>query len=140
MIAMILVIEDNEADIMMLEMGLEQAGESTRLESITDGNEALDFADKPLDNPPLLILLDLNLGNVYGIAVLARLRRNKYLNSVPVVVLSSTRLPKDRESAMELGAKDFWLKPSTLDGWGDLGKKISALLKPEKKPTSKQPE
>ncbi len=137
---MILVIEDNEADIMMLEMALAQAGESAKIQSITDGNEALDFADKPLDNPPLLILLDLNLGNVYGIAVLARLRRNAGLDKVPIVVLSSTRLSKDLESAMQLGAKDFWLKPSSLDGWRDLGKRISDLLKPVEEHVSQQPQ
>ncbi len=135
---MILVIEDNEADIVMLQMALAQAGESTEIQSITDGAEALDIADKPFDKALVLILLDLNLNNVYGIAVLARLRRNQGLDNIPVIVWSSTRLPRDLESAMALGANDFWLKPATLNRWRDLGERISSLLKLQQKPEPKQ--
>jgi len=135
---MILVIEDNEADIMMLEMVLAQAGESSKIQSINDGAEALLFADRPLDNPPNLILLDLNLHKADGISVLAQLRRNDALNSVPIVVWSSTRSPRDLQAVMALGANDFWLKPMTLDAWRELGKKISGLLKQENQPLPRQ--
>mgnify|MGYP000131121795 CR=1 FL=1 len=126
---MILVIEDNEADIMMLEMALAKAGGSAPIQSITDGAEARVFVDQTVDNPPDLILLDLNLHKADGITVLAQLRRNESFKSVPVVVWSSTRSPKDLESVMALGANDFWLKPSNLDDWRGLGQRVSALLK-----------
>ena len=136
---MILVIEDNEADIMMLEMALAHAGETARIQSITDGAAALVFAAKPVDNPPILILLDINLHKTDGFSVLEQLRRNEGLNSVPVVVWSSTQPPGDLESVMALGANDFWLKPSTLEEWRSLGKRISALLKLGEGPVPQQP-
>ncbi len=136
---MILVIEDNEPDIMMLKMALAQAGESDRIQSITDGAEALIFANKPVDNPPILIVLDINLLKTDGFSVLEQLRRNEGLKSVPVVVWSSTQPPGDLESVMALGADDFWLKPSTLDEWRSLGRRVSALLKPGETPVPPQP-
>jgi len=125
---MIVVIEDNEADVMMLEMTLIQTGVLLTIQSIEDGEEAHRFAEKPTDTPPDLILLDLNLHKTDGLSVLARLRKNEQLKSVPVVVWSSTRSPRDQELVAALGVTEFLVKPATLEGWTALGKKIQSLL------------
>lgn len=125
---MIVVIEDNEADVMMLEMTLTQIGVPVAIRSIADGEEAHRFAEKPADTPPDLILLDLNLHKTDGVSVLARLRKNEQLKNVPVVIWSSTRAPRDQEAVAALGVTEFLVKPSTLEGWAALGRRIQALL------------
>jgi len=122
------VIEDNEADVMMLEMILTQTGVPFAIQSIKDGEEACRFAEKPADTLPDLIVLDLNLHKIDGVSVLKRLRKNEQLKSVPVVVWSSTRAPRDHEAVAALGVTEFLVKPSTLEGWTTLGMKIVAVL------------
>lgn len=74
---------------------------------------------------PNLVFLDINMPGVDGLEILAYLRREPRLLSVPVVIISSDDQPETRENAMKGGAQIFIVKPATLDqieaALGELG-------------------
>jgi len=82
------------------------------------GAEALNLA-KAL--PPDLILLDLNVPRQPGDQVLKRIRSSFRMGRIPVIVMSSSESPADRERLMKLGATDFFRKSASLGDFMKLG-------------------
>src|SRR4029077_18845243 len=83
-----------------------------------DGEEALEllfgqgkFLDREIDLLPAVVLLDLKLPKVNGIEVLRRIRSDARTRRLPVVVLTSSRLERDRDEVYDLGANSFITKP-----------------------------
>ncbi len=73
------------------------------------------------------MLLDMNVPRRSGLEVLARLRQSQRCKGVPVVMISSSDLQVERERALELGAADYFRKPSSLDEFMELGKVVRRL-------------
>lgn len=73
-----------------------------------DGKEAL---LKMLENPPNLVLLDLEMPNMDGYEVLTAMRENPALAKIPVIMITSRESEKHREKAFSLGADQFMGKP-----------------------------
>jgi CheY-like chemotaxis protein len=128
----ILVAEDNPADVYLLREALSQHPAQVELVVVVDGEEALDYIDKRgrfSDAPkPDLFVLDLNLPKSDGNDVLRRIREKPELNSIPVVVLTSSDSPRDRNVAASLGAASFLTKPSDLDQFLALGGKLLEFI------------
>ncbi|MGD8404898.1 MAG: response regulator [Anaerolineales bacterium] len=76
---------------------------------------------------PRLILLDINMPGVDGLEVLAYLRREPRLASVPVVVITSDDQPETRNRVMKSGATEMLIKPATLDALEGALKKAKVL-------------
>jgi len=64
---------------------------------------------------PHFVCLDINMPGVDGIEILAYLRREPRLSSVPVVIITSDDQPETRQKVMQLGAQAMLIKPVTLD-------------------------
>jgi DNA-binding response OmpR family regulator len=79
-----------------------------RLDLATTGQEAV---QKALEEPPALILLELSMEDIDGVALLARLRGQKPLRETPVMILTSRQSIDDLTRAIGLGAKSFMTKP-----------------------------
>ncbi len=77
---------------------------------------------------PHLIVLDVNLPKVNGDAVLRYIRREPRLESVPVIMLTSSASPADRAAALDLGANLYLQKSSDLDELLEVGKIVEAIL------------
>ncbi len=130
--ARILVIEDNSADVFLLERALNKQDRRFELTSLADGNAALAFirregayADAAI---PHLILVDLNLPKCDGEDILREIRRTKHLIGVPVCAWSSSQSRRDRDLLTELGVVRFISKPSGLDQFMEIGKILRDLL------------
>jgi CheY-like chemotaxis protein len=128
----LLLIEDNPADSNLVEEALTEAQLDYNLDLFDDGSSALEFiaaldAD-PSGAGPELILLDLNLPKVSGEEVLKRIRSSPKCRSAKVIIISSSDAPADRERAMNLGATDYFRKPSSLDQFMELGERVRSLL------------
>ncbi len=115
----ILQVEDEEADILLLQHVFKRAGITSPLQAVTDGQMAIDylsgtgkFADRGHYPLPCLVLLDLKLPKVTGLDVLAWIRRHPQLGKLVVVLFSSSALPQDVERAYALGANSYIEKPS----------------------------
>lgn len=106
--ARILIVDDQQANVRLLESILGQAG-YTDLVSTTDAREAERLFEAA---PPDLVLLDLHMPHLDGIALLQRLRARMPADGyLPVLVLTADLTRQARERALGLGASDFLTKP-----------------------------
>jgi two-component system, cell cycle response regulator DivK len=112
----ILLVEDYQETRAMLRIWLETRG--YELVEAANGQEALDLA--PLTHPDL-ILMDLRLPELNGIAVTRSLRQHAELKDVPIVALSALDPAMFREAALSAGCVEYLTKPIDLD-------KLEALL------------
>lgn len=127
----ILVIEDNAADVHLLELALKKAGLNFKLVVLEDGAEAMAFIrreDKYAKIPiPDLAILDLNLPRTSGMEVLAALRRSA-LASVPVAIVTSSSAPQERMKAQALHVERFITKPPDLEDFLQMGTTLKEVL------------
>lgn len=136
----ILLAEDNPADVFLIRTALEEHGVKVPLEVVADGTEVFE-ALRQEETLPVhqlkLIILDLNLPRHDGIEILQRLRDTEQLNTIPVVVLTSSDSPRDRIVASQLGATRYLRKPSNLDQFLLLGSVFKEVLGQSGTPTEK---
>lgn len=102
-----LIIEDDPSIGMLLEFMLAREGYAPRL--LADGRsgqEAIASGDVPA-----LILLDIMLPYVDGIALLRQIRQKSGWESCPVIMLTTKSNENDIVRALELGANDYIVKP-----------------------------
>ncbi len=131
-VSRILLVEDNEADIFLVRRALEQQQLQHSLEVLRNGEDALAYirsADAgAAEERPHLILLDLNLPRVDGTQVLTRIRATQELHTVPVILLTSSTSPRDRETVLALGATTYFTKPVDLQSFMKLGGVVQEAL------------
>jgi CheY-like chemotaxis protein len=130
----ILLAEDNPADVYLLREALsaQETGSQVDLIVVTDGEQAIDYVRRRGQfseaRRPDLIVLDLNLPKSEGSDVLRCIREQPDLTSIPVVVLTSSDSPKDRQAVEQLGANGYITKPSDLDAFLGLGERLLRFL------------
>ncbi|MBZ5602760.1 MAG: response regulator [Acidobacteriia bacterium] len=121
----VLLVEDSPADVFLVSHAMEQEGLDFTLELADDGDAAIaiiDRVDTEASHPaPDLLLLDINVPRRTGNDVLERVRRSPRCMGIPVVMISSSDSPVDRQRAFDLGATEYFRKPSTLDEFLKLG-------------------
>lgn len=115
----ILLVDDNPADIRIMQEALRDARVANRLHAARDGVECLAFLRREgafKDAPrPDLILLDLNMPRKSGMEVLAEIKADPDLRGIPTVVLTSSKDEGDVARAYELQANGYVVKPVDLD-------------------------
>lgn len=109
----IVLIEDNPVD---LDLTLRAFKKRKLINPITiarDGEEAMNLFDSWGDQTakPVVVLLDLKLPKVNGIDVLKHIRTSEKFAKVPVVVLTSSSEDKDIQTAYDMGANSYIIKP-----------------------------
>ena len=111
------MVEDSESDLQLTLRALKKANVENRIEVARDGEEALDFlfargahAGRVAENPRL-VLLDLKLPKVDGLQVLAQIKGDSRLQSIPVVMLTSSREEQDLVRSYKLGVNAYVVKP-----------------------------
>ena len=111
----ILLVEDNEGDVEMVRAALEDQLPSCNVSVAKDGREALDylFNHGNFQNAvaPQLILLDLNMSGMDGKILLKIIKQDEQVNTIPVVVLTSSRAPSDIREAYAHHANCYVVKP-----------------------------
>ena len=115
----ILLVEDNPGDVRLTQEALRESKVLNELHVVRDGEEAMSFlrqngqyADAPR---PGLILLDLNLPKKDGREVLAEIKSDKQLKSIPVVILTTSNAEIDIMKTYENHANCFITKPVNLE-------------------------
>lgn len=115
----ILLVEDEPDDIFLVQRAFSKAAMSCRIETCTDGEQAIaylsgsgEFADRKRFPFPELMLLDLKLPRKSGLEVLSWLRLQPgKCRRLPVVLLTSSRQLGDVNRAYEIGANSYLVKP-----------------------------
>ena len=114
----ILLIEDNPSDVGLTQRALAKSHIANKLIVVEDGQEALDYlfgegvyVGRDITELPALILLDLKLPKVDGLAVLRRIRADERTQRLPVVILTTSREEQDVAASYDLGANSYIRKP-----------------------------
>lgn len=135
----IVMVEDDEGHARLIERNIRRAGISNTVRHFSDGTSAIDFlitgADGPLLNGPALILLDLNLPDMNGVDILARIKGEARLKRTPVVILTTTDDKLEIQRCYDLGCNVYITKPVNYESFADairqLGLFLSVIQVPE---------
>jgi CheY-like chemotaxis protein len=111
----ILLVEDNPADVGLTIEAFQRTSASTRIEVCEDGESALVRLRDPTRRLPDLVLLDLNLPGLDGREVLAEIKRDVRLRSVPVCILTTSRAHEDVARAYADHSNCYVVKPIDLN-------------------------
>jgi CheY-like chemotaxis protein len=119
----ILLADDDEEDRSMTISALRERRVANEIRCVGDGEEMSDYLFRrgryanPDDAPtPGLILLDLNMPKKDGREVLAEIKADPTLRSIPVVVLTTSKAEEDVTRTYDLGVNSFITKPVTFEG------------------------
>jgi CheY-like chemotaxis protein len=120
----ILIVEDSQHDLELALRALKKANLANNIHVARDGVEAMDFifcegphADRKIENGPKVILLDLKLPRVEGLEVLKRVKNDPRTQSIPVVMLTSSKEQSDVLSSYHLGVNSYIVKPVNFDNF-----------------------
>lgn len=116
----VLIADDDDDDVRLIRIALmRNEGCPVRLQRVADGTEVLSLLkqEPPFEDnePPDLLLLDLNMPIVDGWEVLEQIKRHPGQKDLPVVILSTSNNNSDVRQAFRLGASGFITKPDSLD-------------------------
>ena len=115
----VLLVEDDPGDVLLIREAFEDNKVHNRLHVVSDGVEAIDFLRKQGENggspTPDLILLDLNLPRMDGREVLAEIKADEALRTIPVVVLTTSEAEEDIIRSYRLHANAYVTKPVDFD-------------------------
>jgi CheY-like chemotaxis protein len=118
----ILLAEDDENDIFLMGRAFDRAGIPNPLFVVHNGQEAVDYlsgkgqyADREKHPLPGLLLLDLKMPWMDGFDVLKWLRQQKQFDTLPVVVLTSSKLQADIDKSRDFGVYDYRVKPHAFE-------------------------
>jgi len=124
----VLLVDDDPGDVLMIEEALESTGAPRTVYVVNDGEEALaflrqtgEFSQAPR---PDVVLLDLNMPRMDGRQVLAEVKADAALRSIPIVVLTTSQSPADIMSSYSLHANAYVTKPMNLDDLTEVVHKI----------------
>lgn len=113
--AHILLVEDNDGDALLTEEALSASKVHVEMDRVHHGIEALAYLrrETPFEGSPRpdLILLDLNMPKMGGQELLAIIKQDPDLRSIPVVILTTSQAEQDVLRSYELHASCFIAKP-----------------------------
>lgn len=128
----ILIADDDTDDVQLTKDCFNDNAWPVHVNDVADGQILLDFLKKMTDisnvrDLPQLILLDINMPRKSGFEALQELKQIEALRKIPVVIFSTSKAAKDIETAYELGASCFVIKPNTLEEWCDKMSKLGSF-------------
>lgn len=114
----LLLVEDDVGDVRLTQLCMKEAKVRNNLSVVNDGVEALRFLRREEEfahaSRPDLLLLDLNMPRMNGQEVLAKIKEDDELKTIPVVVLTSSEAEKDILQSYNLHANCYITKPVDL--------------------------
>jgi DNA-binding response OmpR family regulator len=130
----ILMIEDDEGHARLIERNIRRAGVSNEIVPFSDGGSALKYLMGPdgsgsaNNGRALLILLDLNLPDMSGIDILAKVKANSHTKVSPVVILTTTDDQSEIQRCYDLGANVYITKPVDYDSFANAIRQLGLFL------------
>ncbi|HEV7255275.1 MAG TPA: response regulator [Mesorhizobium sp.] len=121
----IVMVEDDDGHARLIERNIRRAGVNNDIMRFADGQSALSYLLGPDGSGEasakrhLLVLLDLNLPDMSGIDILARIKGNEHTRRSPVVVLTTTDDSREIQRCYDLGANVYITKPVNYEGFAN---------------------
>ena len=106
----ILYVEDNPDNRLLIRRVLVSEGYD-----VVEAANARDALERIKESPPSLILMDINMPDMDGYALTAKLRAIPELNRVPIIALTANVMKGDRERSLEAGCDGYLQKPIDID-------------------------
>lgn len=126
--ANILFVEDNPRDVECFLIVCERSNISYRIHVAENGEKALNFLFKKgeykNEEDPHIVFLDLNLPKMNGLQVLQKIKNDRKLLHIPVIVLTSSQSEKDILSTYNLHANSYLVKPVSLKDFEKIVKAV----------------
>ena len=133
----IVMVEDDHGHAKLIEKNIRRANISNEIKHFDNGTSALEymFTESVRGNGPLLVLLDLNLPDMQGTDILAKLKSDERLRRAPVVVLTTTDDKVEIQRCYDLGCNVYITKPVDYENFAgairQLGLFLSVMQSPE---------
>ncbi len=129
----ILIAEDDEGHFSLIRKNLMRAGIGNEIVRFCNGQETLDFlfganGNGVQDRRAYLLILDIRMPKVDGVKVLERIRQDKRLRRIPVIILTTTDDPVEVERCHRLGCSIYIVKPVEYDDFVDAIRKVGSFL------------
>jgi CheY-like chemotaxis protein len=128
----VLLVEDDAGDVVLIREAFEHNKVHNKLEVVSDGVEAIEFLRREGTHAgaprPDLILLDLNLPRKDGREVLAEIKEDPDLRSIPVVVLTTSKAEEDVLRSYHLHANAYVTKPVDFDRFIEVVRQIDEFF------------
>jgi CheY-like chemotaxis protein len=128
----VLLAEDDEHDIVATKRAWKKHHIANPLYVVTDGEECLDFLyrrgkySEPGTAPrPGILLLDIKMPKMDGLAVLEHIREDRELRRTPVIILTTSKAEEDRLRSYDLGVNAYIVKPVGFQNFSDAVRTIS---------------
>jgi CheY-like chemotaxis protein len=127
----VLLVEDDPADVLLVREAFEEGELRNRLFTAEDGVKAMEFLRQEGEHAgsprPDLVLLDLNLPRKHGREVLAEMKDDPKLRSIPVIVLTTSDAHEDVVASYDAHANAYVQKPVDFDSFLDVVRQIDAF-------------
>ncbi len=130
----IVMVEDDDGHARLIERNIRRAGVQNEIVTFTDGTSALkylfgsDGTGFAKSRCALLILLDLNLPDMSGVDILAKVKGNEHLKRSPVVVLTTTDDEREIQRCYDLGANVYITKPVNYENFANAIRQLGLFL------------
>jgi two-component system response regulator len=128
----VLVAEDDESNIVATKLAWKKHNIVNPLYIVHDGKECLDFLHRrgkytePSTAPePSILLLDIKMPRMDGLAVLEHIREHRELRHLPVIILSSSKAEEDLLRSYNLGANAYIVKPFGFHNFSEVVRNIN---------------
>jgi CheY-like chemotaxis protein len=123
----VLIVDDDEDDRDLLTFAIHELHPSIKCIMAGNGQEALHGLRFQYPKPRM-IFLDLNMPRLSGVSLLKELKKDRYLQDIPVVIYTTSKLPEDQDEMRKLGAIHFITKPTSFT---ELCKRIAEVFAKE---------
>jgi CheY-like chemotaxis protein len=128
----VLIVDDDPGDVLLIREALEAAGRAHAIYVAVDGQEAVTFLRRTGRHAraprPDVVLLDLNMPGKNGREVLAEIKPDPQLASIPILVFTTSQDPDDILTAYSLYANAYVCKPINLDDFAIVVTRIEEFL------------
>jgi CheY-like chemotaxis protein len=130
----IVMVEDDEGHARLIERNIRRAGVNNEVIPFASGTEAINFLLGPdgsgnvSKDRSMLILLDLNLPDMSGVDILAKVKANTHTKRSPVIVLTTTDDQREIQRCYDLGANVYITKPVNYESFANAIKQLGLFL------------
>jgi DNA-binding response OmpR family regulator len=130
----IVMIEDDEGHARLIERNIRRAGVNNEIVAFTSGTAAVNFLLGPdgsgnvSADRAMLVLLDLNLPDMSGVDILAKVKSNAHTKRSPVIVLTTTDDQREIQRCYDLGANVYITKPVNYESFANAIRQLGLFL------------